>query len=113
MKSLLTALSLAALSLVAGAAAYAQDFGGVDERVALGTVQHVKVVQVERDIHAFDERAFELSSQPDLTEQLVIRLDAGDIVTVTVQGAQRFAPGERVRVVSQTYSPYGPQVEHQ
>jgi outer membrane lipoprotein SlyB len=112
MKSLLAALSLAA-GLAASPAPCAQDFGGVDQRVALGTVQHVKVVQVERDIHAFDERAFELRIQPDLAEELVIRLDAGDIVTVTVQGAQRFAPGERVRVVSQTYSPYGPQVEHE
>lgn len=111
MKNLLAALSLAA-GLAAGAAPYAQDFSG-NRRVALGTVQHVKVVQVERDIHAFDERAFELSIQPDLTEELVIRLDAGDLVTVTVQGAQRFAAGERVRVVSQTYSPHGPRVEHE
>jgi hypothetical protein len=112
MKNLLATLSLAA-SLAASAAPHAQDFGGLDQRVALGTVQHAEVVQIPRDIHAFDERAFELRIQPDLTEQLVIRLDAGDVVIVTVRGAQRFEAGERVRVVWQTYSPYGPQVEHE
>ena len=115
MKKLLAILSLAA-SLAASATPHAQgafDFDDVDQRVALGTVQHVQVVQIARDIHAFDERAFELRIQPDLTERLVIRLDAGDIVIVTVKGAQRFVAGERVRVVSQAFSPYGPQVEHE
>jgi outer membrane lipoprotein SlyB len=81
--------------------------------VQLGTVQSVDLVQIERDIHSFDERALELRMQPDLTERLVIRLDAGEIVIVTVKSAQRFEAGERVRVVSQTYSPYGPRVEHE
>ena len=117
MKKLLTTLSLAA-SLAASATPYAQGafgFSGLDAQsvVALGTVQHVEVVQIARDIHAFDERALELKMQPDLTERLVIRLDKGDVVIVTVKGAQRFEAGERVRVVSQTYSPYGPRVEHQ
>src|SRR5688500_9047484 len=113
MKKLLATLSLAA-SLAASAATFAQgDFGGLDQRVALGTVQHVDVVEIERDIHAFDERALELRMQPDLTERLVIRLDTGDFVIVTVNGAQRFETGERVRVVSHTYGPYGPRVEHQ
>jgi hypothetical protein len=30
-----------------------------------------------------------------------------------VQGAQRFESGERVRVVSETHSPYGARVEHE
>lgn len=107
---------LATLSLAASAATLAQgelDFGGLDQRVALGTVQHVDVVEIERDIHAFNERALELRMQPDLTERLVIRLDTGDLVIVTVSGAQRFETGERVRVVSHMYSPYGPGVEHE
>ena len=117
MKKLLAILSLAA-SLAACATSHAQDafdFSELDGRpgVELGTVQSVDVVQMERDIHAFDERALELRIQPDLTERLVIRLDAGDIVIVTVTGAQRFETGERVRVVSQTHSPYGPRVEHE
>jgi outer membrane lipoprotein SlyB len=117
MKKLLVILSLAA-SLAACGTSHAQhafDFSEPDGRpgVELGTVQSVDVVQIERDIHAFDERAFELRMQPDLTERLVIRLDAGDVVIVTVKGGQRFETGERVRVVSQTYSPYGPRVEHE
>jgi predicted transposase YbfD/YdcC len=106
MKKLLAALTLAA-SIATSAALHAQP--GVE----LGIVQSVDVVEIERDIHAFDERALELRMQPDLTERLVIRLDAGNLLIVTVQGAQRFETGERVRVVSQTYSPYGPRVEHQ
>jgi outer membrane lipoprotein SlyB len=117
MKKLLAALIFAA-SLVASATSHAQgahDFGGLDapREVQLGTVQSVDVVQIERDIHAFDARALELRMQPDLTERLVIRLDAGDIAIVTVKGAQRFEVGERVRVVSHTYAPYGPRVEHE
>jgi outer membrane lipoprotein SlyB len=117
MKKLLATLSLAA-TLAASATPHAQgafDFSGLDVQaeVQLGTVRSVDIVQVERDIHAFDERAFELRMQPDLTERLVIRLDEGDVVIVTVKGAQRFEAGERVRVVSQTYSPYGPRVEHE
>jgi len=117
MKKLLATLSLAA-SLAASATPHAQgafDFSGLDPQpgVELGTVQSVDVVQIERDIHAFDERVLELRMQPDLTERLVIRLDAGDVVIVTVKGGQRFETGERVRVVSQTYSPYGPRVEHE
>jgi outer membrane lipoprotein SlyB len=106
MKKLLASLILVA-SLAASATSHAQ------QRVELGTVQSVEVVSIKRDMHAFDERALELRIQPNLTEQLVIHLDAGDIVVVTVDGAQRFEAGERVRVVSQTYSPYGPRVEHE
>jgi outer membrane lipoprotein SlyB len=106
MKDLLATLSLAA-GLAVSATPYAQP------GVRLGTVQSVDLVQIERDIHAFDDRILELRMQPNLTERLVIRLDAGDIVMVTVKGAQRFDTGERVRVVSETYSPYGWRVEHE
>jgi outer membrane lipoprotein SlyB len=117
MKKLLSILSLAA-SLAACGTSHAQrafDFSELNGRpgVELGTVQTVDVVQIERDIHAFDERALELRIQPDLTERLVIRLDSGDIAIVTVKGGQRFEAGERVRVVSPTYSPYGPRVERE
>src|SRR5687768_5198110 len=115
MKKLLATFIVAA-GLAVSAAPHALgelDFGGLDQGVVLGTVQSVDVVEIERDIHAFDERALELRMQPDLTERLVIRLDTGDLVIVTVNGAQRFETGERVRVVSHTYGPYGPRVEHQ
>ena len=116
MKSLLATLSLVAV-LAACATPYAprefdfSDLSGL-AGLELGTVESVEVVRIERDIHAFVE-ALELRMQPDLTERLVIRLDVGDVVIVTVKGGQRFETGERVRVVSQTYSPYGPRVEHE
>jgi hypothetical protein len=116
MKSLLATLSLVAV-LAACATPYAQrefDFSDLNglAGLELGTVESVEVVRIERDIHAFVE-ALELRMQPDLAEQLVIRLDAGGAVTVMAEGTQRFRVGERVRVVSQTYSPYGPRVEHE
>jgi outer membrane lipoprotein SlyB len=113
MKKLLTILSLAA-SLAACATPHApREFElNIRPGVALGTVESVHMVRIERDIHAF-EQALELRMQPDLSEQLVIRLDAGSAVTVTVKGTQRFEAGQRVRVVSQTYGPYGPRVEHE
>jgi hypothetical protein len=116
MKSLLATLSLVAV-LAACATPYAQrefDFSDLNglAGLELGTVESVEVVRIERDIHAFVE-ALELRMQPDLAEQLVIRLDAGGAVTVMAEGTQRFKVGERVRVVSQTYSPYGPRVEHE
>lgn len=116
MKKLFTILSLAT-SLAACATPHAPpelDFSELNSRsgVALGTVESVHTVRIERDIHAF-EQALELRMQPDLSEQLVIRLDAGSAVIVTVKGTQRFEAGQRVRVVSQTYGPYGPRVEHE
>lgn len=117
MKSLLAALSLLA-SLAASPALHAQgafDMGGLDEQsaVKLGTVQSVGVVEAERDTHPLDERSPEIRMQPDLTEQLLILLDEGDTVIVTVKGAQSFTAGQRVRVVSHIYSADGPRVEHE
>jgi outer membrane lipoprotein SlyB len=116
MKKLFTILSLAA-SLAACATPHAPrefDFSELNLRpgVALGTVESVHTVRIERDIHAF-EQALELRMKPDLGERLVIHLDAGSAVTVTVKGAQRFAAGQRVRVVTYMYGPYGPRVEHE
>jgi outer membrane lipoprotein SlyB len=116
MKNLFTLLSLAAI-LAACAAPHAPpefDFSELNLRpgVALGTVESVRTVRIERDIHAF-EQALELRMEPDLSESLVIQLDAGSAITVTVKGAQRFEAGQRVRVVSYTYGPHGPRVEHE
>jgi len=116
-EKLFTILSLAA-SLAACATPHAPPDPELRELgsppgVALGTVESVRTVQIERDIHAFEPALLELRMQPDLSERLVIRLDTGNAVTVTVNGAQRFEAGQRVRVVSYTYSPYGPRVEHE
>jgi outer membrane lipoprotein SlyB len=112
---------LAALSVAAGLAACAtpyapRDFDFSELRglgnTALGTVESVRPVKLERDIHAFEE-SVELRLRPDLADELVILLDNGRVMTVVAQGTQRFTAGERVRVVSHAYSPYGPQVEHE
>jgi outer membrane lipoprotein SlyB len=116
MKKLFTILILAA-SLAAWATPHAlaePGFSALDSRpgMALGTVECVQPVRIERDIHAF-EQAFELRMQPEVRDQLLIRLDTGSAIIVTVKGAQLFEVGQRVRVVSHTYGPYGPRVEHE
>jgi outer membrane lipoprotein SlyB len=109
------------LSVAAGLAACATpyaprdfDFSGLGglNSTASGTVESVRLVELERDIHAFEE-SVELRLRPDLADELVIVLDDGRVVTLVANGAQRFTAGERVRVVSHAYSPYGPQVEHE
>ena len=112
---------LAALGLAAGLAACAtpyapQDFdfsqiGGLGSTV-LGTVESVRVLPIERDIHAFEE-SMELRLRPDVVDELVILLDNGRAVTLKADGTQRFSVGERVRVVSDAYSPFGPHIEHE
>ncbi|MGH8670057.1 MAG: hypothetical protein ACREUH_12565 [Burkholderiales bacterium] len=117
MKSLFTTLGLAA-SIAACALPYAPqdfDFSGLNGpsdlgSLALGTVESVRVVRIERDIHAFEE-ALELRLRPDLVDELVILLDDGHAVTVMAKATQRFAAGQRVRVLSDAYSP--PRVEHE
>jgi len=107
-------LSLAA-SFAACAAPYAPqefDCSGLDsEGVVLGTVESVATVRIERDIHAYDEPA-ELEIQPELGDRMVIRLDDGRAITLVLTGMQRFEAGERVRVLSDTYSPYGRRIFH-
>jgi outer membrane lipoprotein SlyB len=114
MKQLFALLSLAA-SLTACAAPYAPqefDFSELDSQgVVLGTVESVATVRIERDIHAYEAPA-ELRIQPELGDRMVIRLDDGRAVTLVPNGMQRFEAGERVRVLWDTYSPYGPRVFH-
>jgi hypothetical protein len=75
-------------------------------------VESVHLEPIERDIHAYEEPR-ELKMQPELVDRMMIRLDDGRAVTLLLKGSQRFAPGERVRVLSHTYSPYGPRVLHE
>lgn len=114
MKELFALLSLAA-SLAACAAPCAPQALGFSELdaqgVVLGTVDSVATVRVERDIHAYEAPA-ELRIQPELGDRTVIRLDDGRELTLVLNGLQRFEAGERVRVLSDTYSPYGPRIFH-
>jgi hypothetical protein len=96
MKKPFTTLSLAA-SLAACATSHApQELNSCQlnsrQGVALGTVESVQTVRIQRDIHAF-EQALELRMQPDLSEWLVILLDTGSAVIITVKGTQRFEAG--------------------
>jgi outer membrane lipoprotein SlyB len=106
--------SVLALTLIGSAGADAQETFNASEfdGTALGTVESVDVVRIKRDIHAYDEPV-ELRIQPELGDQLVIPLDDGHAVTVVLTGMQRFRAGERVRVLSHTYSPNGPSVLHE
>ena len=114
MKKLFAVLSLAA-TLTAGAGLYAPqevDFRELNSQgTVLGTVESVATVRIERDIHAYEEPA-ELRIQPELRDRIVIRLDNGRAISVVLNGLQRFEQGERVRIISDTYSPYGPRVFH-
>lgn len=94
MKSLVAAFSLAAL---AGCATpYApQDFDFSE--LASGMVESVQEVQL--DIHAFQE-AVEHKINREPADRLLIRLDDGRAVSIVEQSAGRFAPGQRVRIVS-------------
>ena len=65
--------------------------------LATGIVESVR--EVPLDIHGFRE-AIEHSVNPPTARQLVIRLDDERAVTLVDEGMQRFAPGERVRIVS-------------
>lgn len=48
-----------------------------------------------------------------MADELDILLDDGRAVTIRAKDTQRFTAGERVRVQSHTYSPFGPRVEHE
>jgi outer membrane lipoprotein SlyB len=117
MKRLLLTVSLFAVALIGCVSPYApQEFdlnelNGLDS-MTLGTVESVGTVRIERDIHAYEEPP-ELRIQPELGDQIVIRLDDGHAITLVLKGMQRFEPGERVRVLSDTHSPYGPRVFHE
>lgn len=64
-----------------------------------GTVESLRQVAAQRDLHAFDE-AVVLSHpvRPEQVEELVVRLDAGPLVIVSRTQPHRLRPGQRVRV---------------
>jgi outer membrane lipoprotein SlyB len=117
MKKLLLTFGIVTLALIGCASPYApQEFAfdglnGLDS-MALGTVESVSVVRIDRDIHAYEEPP-ELRLQPDLGDRVVIRIDDGRTIVLVLESTQRFQAGERVRVLSHMYSPYGPRVFHE
>src|SRR5262245_54070653 len=101
-----TSLAVALLlgtALVAGAAPYAPqdyDFSGLAsvDASALGVVESVREVPL-RAGPAGLHNVFEHALKPETGDELVVRLDDGRAVTLLLDGAQTFRPGERVRVV--------------
>lgn len=63
-----------------------------------GTVESVREVPVPRDLHAFDPEILEHRLRPETGEELVVRLDEGPLVVLTVRKPQSLHAGERVRI---------------
>lgn len=63
-----------------------------------GTVESVREVPAQRDLHAFDETVLSHPVRPEQVEELVVRLDAGPLVIVSRAQPYRLHAGERVRV---------------
>ena len=94
MKKITTTLAFSAL-LAGCAAPYAPqefDFDGL----SVGMIESARDVPL--DIHAFHE-AIEHQVNPQLGQRLLIRLDDGRALEV-LSRAQRFEPGQRVRVLA-------------
>lgn len=104
--------ALAALSLsLAVSSAFAQpspfDFADLGSTVSGGFVEEVREVPLRRDIHAFDPEALEHTVQrPETVKEAVIRLDGGNVITVTHErDMPRLEPGQPVRVILTTAGP--------
>jgi hypothetical protein len=63
-----------------------------------GTVESVREVPAQRDLHAFDEAVLSHPVRPEQVEELVIRLDAGPLVIVSRTQPHRLHAGQRVTV---------------
>lgn len=113
MKKLFAALSLAT-ALAGCAAPYAPqefDFSELHSlgAIAGGIVESVQEVALQSELPYLAD-VFEHPMQPETADELAIRLDSGEAITVRQNGAQRFEPGGRVRVLS---SATGMRVEHE
>ena len=64
-----------------------------------GTVESVRQVARQRDLHAFDQGALTHSVRPEQVEELVVRLDTGPLVIFTRTEPHRLQAGQRVRVL--------------
>jgi len=99
--------ALAALLLVAtppaGAAPYAPQEYDFSEAQAIGPAVH-GVVESVRAVPLPADRSglanvFEHALNAETGEELVLRLDDGRLATVLLEGAGRFHPGDRVRLL--------------
>src|SRR5688572_10567629 len=96
MKTSIVALALAgALSTTVGAAQYAPQEFDFSE---LGTIESVREVPRAHPLRD----AFEHSVKPETEDELVVRIDDGRAVVLRYSDMLRFAPGQRVRLMSGT-----------
>jgi hypothetical protein len=96
-------LAFAGALSTARAAEYAPqefDFSG------LGTIESVREVPLAAPL----ADVFEHAVNPETADELVIRIDDGRAVVLREKEMQRFAPGQRVRLVS---SSSGPRIVHE
>lgn len=93
---------LAAALLLAALPAHAAHpdacFASAGGGTSAGTVESVREVPVSRDLHAFDPEILEHRQRPETGEELVVRLDEGPLVVLTLPRPQQLQAGERVRV---------------
>src|SRR5512145_3267665 len=89
---------LFAVSLPAHASADFEACVVADAAGHAATVESVRLVPVQRDLHAFDPEVLEHSVQPEEAQELVVRLDAGPLVVFSQRRMQRLEAGERVRL---------------
>jgi hypothetical protein len=73
--------------------------GEAREGGGVGTIESVREVPIALDLHSFDPAVLEHKLRPQTAEEVVVRLDAGAVVTLVQAEARRFAAGQRVRVI--------------
>lgn len=103
MKNLSFALALAGAIFPVYAAEYApQEFDFTE----LGTVESVREILIVDPL----KDVFEHAVKPETADELLIRIDDGRAVVLRQSEMRRFAPGQRVRLLSSTT---GPLLEHE
>ncbi len=92
-------LLLAGAAFGVAAAPYAPQELDFNELDSLGMVESVRHVSIRRDLHAFDPEVLEHKLRPETTDEAVVRLDGGEVITVQQSVQPRLRPGQRVRVL--------------
>lgn len=92
-------LLLAGAAFGVAAAPYAPHEFDFNELDTLGMVESVREVAIPRDLHAFDPEVLEHKLRPETTDEALIRLDGGEVITVQQSVLPRLRPGQRVRVL--------------
>ncbi len=110
MRKALVALALLAAASGAAAQRYAPQEFDFSELAGMGAdagiVESVREVPLTRDIHAFDPVLLEQTMQrPETLNEVVIRLDGGNLLTLRNRGDMHLVPGQRVRVTLTTSGP--------